>query len=185
MQNRCSKHLFEGAEDFCGKCGQEFCGECLVYAFGPKKPPLCIPCAVAAAGIRASAGNRPAVDKAEMKRMRKERSSAFRRFRRDKPRKQTPATPGPAPIDVPPLVPEVPRLGPPPVPPPVPASWPGLEPEIAGHRDPYEREPIEPEIALRPMEAYRSPSDEYDEEPFVTEPAYVDPSVSRAPISGL
>ena len=60
----------------------EFCGECLVYSFGPKKPPFCIPCAVAAAGIRTNAGNRPVVDARELKQLHKERRSAFRRMRR-------------------------------------------------------------------------------------------------------
>src|SRR4051812_7997091 len=73
MQGRCDKHLFEGAEDRCGKCGYEFCGECLVYAFGAKKPPYCIPCAVAAAGVRSSAGVRPIADARELKALRKER----------------------------------------------------------------------------------------------------------------
>src|SRR5437868_12721528 len=66
MQGRCDKHLFEAAEDMCGKCGYEFCGECLVYAFGAKKPPFCIPCAVAAAGIRSNAGIRPMADAREL-----------------------------------------------------------------------------------------------------------------------
>jgi hypothetical protein len=56
----------------------EFCGECLVYAFGLKKPPLCIPCAVVAAGIRSNAAPPPA-DPRERKQLRKERRSALRR----------------------------------------------------------------------------------------------------------
>jgi len=59
MGNRCRRHPFEEAEDLCGHCGLPFCGECLVDAFGPKKPPMCIACAVAVAGIRASAGRTP------------------------------------------------------------------------------------------------------------------------------
>lgn len=82
MQGRCDKHLFEGAEDRCGKCGFEFCGECLVYAFGAKKPPLCIPCAVAAAGIRSNAGIQPMASARELKALRKERRSAARKQRR-------------------------------------------------------------------------------------------------------
>ena len=100
MQGRCEKHLFEAAEDTCGKCGHDFCGECLVYAFGPKKPPLCIPCAVAAAGIRANAGNRPAAPTKDLKRMQKERVSAFRRFQRrpvDEPAAEMPVQTGPQP----------------------------------------------------------------------------------------
>ncbi|MEY2423374.1 MAG: hypothetical protein QOI95_3441 [Acidimicrobiaceae bacterium] len=82
MQGRCDKHLFEAAEDRCGKCGYEFCGECLVYSFGAKKPPFCIPCAVAAAGIRSNAGIRPMADARELKALRKERRSAARKQRR-------------------------------------------------------------------------------------------------------
>jgi hypothetical protein len=83
MQGRCDKHLFEGAEDRCGKCGYEFCGECLVYSFGPKKPPFCIPCAVAAAGIRTNAGIRPMADQRQLKQLKKERRSALRRAKRE------------------------------------------------------------------------------------------------------
>lgn len=83
MQGRCDKHLFEGAEDRCGKCGYEFCGECLVYSFGAKKPPFCIACAVAAAGIRSNAGIRPMADARELKALRKERRSAARKQRRE------------------------------------------------------------------------------------------------------
>lgn len=83
MQGRCDKHLFEGAEDHCGKCGYEFCGECLVYSFGPKKAPFCIPCAVAAAGIRSNAGIRPMADARELKALRKERRSTARKQRRE------------------------------------------------------------------------------------------------------
>lgn len=63
-------------------CGYEFCGECLVYAFGAKKPPYCIACAVAAAGIRSNAGMRPIADARELKALRKERRSLARRARR-------------------------------------------------------------------------------------------------------
>jgi hypothetical protein len=154
MQSRCSKHLFEGAEDFCGKCGLEFCGECLVYAFGPKKPPLCIPCAVAAAGIRASAGNRPSVAKGEMKRMQKERTSAFKRFRRDKKKDKSEALPDPWPT---PSAPE-------PAPPMEPVALPDVEP----------LEPaIDAEVAnAGPAHPYAELP--YAEQPFRTEPAYVE-----------
>jgi hypothetical protein len=83
MQGRCDKHLFETAEDRCGKCGYEFCGECLVYAFGAKKPPFCIPCAVAAAGIRSNAGIKPIADGRQLRALRKERRSAARKQRRE------------------------------------------------------------------------------------------------------
>ncbi len=80
MQGRCEKHLFEQAEDRCGSCGQEFCAECLVYSFGPKRPPFCIPCAVAAAGIRTGASK--SLPRREAKRLERERRQAFRRAQR-------------------------------------------------------------------------------------------------------
>jgi hypothetical protein len=168
MQSRCAKHLFEGAEDRCGKCGLEFCGECLVYAFGPKKPPMCIPCAVAAAGIRASAGNRPTLNKNEMKRVQKERQSAFKRFRRDRKTQPADLPTTPAPVDPTPVAPL------PPTEPLLPAASPAFS-QIP------EPEPIAP--APQPV-AEQLPPPAYSDEPFQTEPAYVDPSPSTLPISG-
>jgi hypothetical protein len=78
MQGRCEKHLFEGAVDVCRQCAHEFCPECLVYSFGPKQPPFCVPCAVAAAGIRSTAGMRPAVERKQVRRLMKERRLARR-----------------------------------------------------------------------------------------------------------
>ena len=97
MQGRCDKHLFEEAEDRCGSCGFEFCAECLVYAFGPKRPPFCIPCAVAAAGIRSSAGK--SLPRREAKRLERERRQAFRKAERV-------AASMPAPQPFVPMVPE-------------------------------------------------------------------------------
>jgi len=100
MQGRCDKHLFEAAEDRCGKYGYEFCGECLVYSFGAKKPPFCIACAVAAAGIRSNAGLRPIADARELKALRKERRSQARKARRQ------PALPEPSLDSMPSLSPD-------------------------------------------------------------------------------
>jgi len=77
MEGRCERHLFDQAIDLCGRCGAEFCGDCLVYSFGPKKPPFCLPCAVEAAGVRKGAGYRPAMSRREAKRLAKQRD-AFR-----------------------------------------------------------------------------------------------------------
>lgn len=77
MQGRCDKHLFEQAEDRCGACGGEYCAECLVYSFGPKRPPYCIACAVAAAGIRSAAAGR-ALPRREARRLEKERHRALK-----------------------------------------------------------------------------------------------------------
>jgi hypothetical protein len=72
-ENRCARHSFELAENACRNCGQEYCNECLVYAFGPKKPPYCVPCALAASGVRSNAANRPIMSRKEMRRREKER----------------------------------------------------------------------------------------------------------------
>jgi hypothetical protein len=78
MQGRCEKHLFEVAEDRCGTCGNEFCGECLVYSFGAKRPPFCIPCAVTAAGIRSGAST-TTMSRKGLRRMERDRRSALKR----------------------------------------------------------------------------------------------------------
>ncbi len=72
MDVRCFNHGFEAAENLCRMCGHGFCAECLVYAFGSDKPPFCLSCALAAAGVRANAARPPAVPKREMKRRQKE-----------------------------------------------------------------------------------------------------------------
>ncbi len=67
MEERCARHQFEAAEDVCRSCGHDFCGECLVYAFGPNKPPYCLSCALAASGVRSTATIRPVRSKREIK----------------------------------------------------------------------------------------------------------------------
>jgi hypothetical protein len=78
MDRSCIKHPFEGAEDACRACAQTFCGECLVYAFGPRRPPYCIGCAIAAAGVRSTAAN-PAASRRERRAAAKERRRERRR----------------------------------------------------------------------------------------------------------
>jgi len=50
----------------CRRCGQAWCGTCLVYAFGPKKPPYCMSCAMVAGGVKTSA-TLPAMPKKQLK----------------------------------------------------------------------------------------------------------------------
>lgn len=76
---RCHVHPFEPAGARCRDCGHEFCGECLVYAFGPGRPPFCVPCALAAAGVRANAARQPAMSRRRIRRMERERRRAERR----------------------------------------------------------------------------------------------------------
>jgi hypothetical protein len=73
VEGRCERHLFDRAVDLCSRCGCEFCPDCLVYSFGPKKPPFCLPCAVEAAGVRQGAGFRPKADRKEAKAFTKKR----------------------------------------------------------------------------------------------------------------
>ena len=60
MDGRCDKHQFERMERICRSCGGEFCQDCLVYSHGHHKPPYCVSCALAAAGVRSTA-HRPMV----------------------------------------------------------------------------------------------------------------------------
>ena len=52
MEAQCSKHQFDPASDFCTQCAGPFCARCLVYPFGERRPPMCIPCALVASGVR-------------------------------------------------------------------------------------------------------------------------------------
>src|SRR3954449_4708604 len=80
VEKRCEKHIFETSEDRCGRGGHGDCGEGLVSSFGPKKPPFCIQCAVAAAGIRSNAATPPALGRRELKMMNRERMAALKRL---------------------------------------------------------------------------------------------------------
>jgi len=62
----CEKHPHEPGAALCGRCGAPWCGACLVYSFGPKKPPFCMSCAMFAGGVRSSAP-RPPMPRKELK----------------------------------------------------------------------------------------------------------------------
>jgi hypothetical protein len=64
----CDKHTFELAEGMCRRCGIWFCTSCLVYAFGAKKPPYCVACAIHAAGVRSTSGYAPRVSRGQLRR---------------------------------------------------------------------------------------------------------------------
>jgi hypothetical protein len=76
MEGRCERHQFDRSVDRCGRCGGEFCSTCVVYSFGPKKPPFCLPCAVTAAGVRTKAARVPAMSRKERKQLARERKVA-------------------------------------------------------------------------------------------------------------
>ena len=67
----CIKHPHEHGVSHCGRCGGSWCADCLVQAYGPKKPPLCMGCAMFAAGVRTSA-DRPALGRRELKALAKQ-----------------------------------------------------------------------------------------------------------------
>lgn len=48
----CIRHFEEPIAGLCRTCNQPFCSRCLVFAFGPKKPPYCVGCALTASGVR-------------------------------------------------------------------------------------------------------------------------------------
>ena len=66
----CEKHPHERGVALCRRCGHSWCGTCLVYSFGPKKPPYCMTCAMVAGGVRTSAARAPMPRKERKARMR-------------------------------------------------------------------------------------------------------------------
>ena len=87
----CSRHSFEYAENVCSSCGSAFCHDCLVYPRGPKKPPLCVPCAIAAAGVRSSARKPSNLSRREVKKRVKEAKG----LQQPQPYVEAPAAPNP------------------------------------------------------------------------------------------
>ncbi|MFP5256695.1 MAG: hypothetical protein ACLGI8_12710 [Acidimicrobiia bacterium] len=71
----CIKHPHEHGVSHCGRCGGSWCSDCLVHAYGAKKPPLCMSCAMFAAGVRTHA-DRPALGRRELKALAKQAKSA-------------------------------------------------------------------------------------------------------------
>lgn len=52
MTLTCHRHGWEMADAMCGDCGLPFCGSCLFHVKKDAPAPLCVPCAMAAAGVR-------------------------------------------------------------------------------------------------------------------------------------
>jgi len=50
--DHCLRHMEEPATGECRNCHGTFCSRCLVFSFGPKKPPFCVGCALVASGVR-------------------------------------------------------------------------------------------------------------------------------------
>ena len=53
--NYCLRHTEEPTTGECRSCHGSYCARCLVYSFGPKKPPFCVGCALRASGVRSGA----------------------------------------------------------------------------------------------------------------------------------
>lgn len=139
MARVCVRHPFQHSDNLCKHCGLEFCRDCLVYPKGPKKPALCVSCALAASGVRSSAANRPALSRRELKRRLKERQAelaALARLEREPepiPPITNPFSPGwavnedPPPLEAHELeTSEDAPLPPPPSPAPAPAAAPAM-----------------------------------------------------------
>ncbi len=50
--NHCMRHYEEPVVAYCRTCTRPYCSRCLVYSFGPDKPPFCVGCALNASGVR-------------------------------------------------------------------------------------------------------------------------------------
>lgn len=48
----CMRHYEEPVVAYCRTCTRPYCSRCLVYSFGPDKPPFCVGCALTASGVR-------------------------------------------------------------------------------------------------------------------------------------
>jgi hypothetical protein len=55
----CREHPAERAETTCKRCRYGYCPNCLVFVHGYDKPPLCVGCALAQAGVRSGAKPAP------------------------------------------------------------------------------------------------------------------------------
>ena len=55
----CLRHMEEPSSAQCRSCKGSFCSRCLVYAFGPRKPPYCVGCALHASGVRSGSRQAP------------------------------------------------------------------------------------------------------------------------------
>lgn len=87
MYESCGKHPHERGVAICRRCGHPWCSTCLVYSFGPKKPPYCMSCAMVAGGVKSAAMLPPMPRKqlkAQMKAMRAEAKAAAKAEKAEK-----------------------------------------------------------------------------------------------------
>lgn len=67
MSESCVKHPMAVAEFACGRCGHDFCPECVVFPFGLRRPPMCIDCALQTSGISRRETGRPKLNRREVR----------------------------------------------------------------------------------------------------------------------
>jgi hypothetical protein len=65
----CRNHSFERAERICRQCGLWYCDQCVVTPWGPRKPALCVACAVNRGGVRSTSGHAPVRSEREIKQL--------------------------------------------------------------------------------------------------------------------
>ncbi|WCO67295.1 hypothetical protein PO878_00990 [Iamia majanohamensis] len=68
----CVLHPFEVADRLCHQCGRWHCDGCLVAPWGPRKPVLCVECAIGRGGVRRSAGAAPVRTPREIRQLEKD-----------------------------------------------------------------------------------------------------------------
>jgi hypothetical protein len=85
----CAKHTGVISSGSCGQCGLEYCEDCLVFPFGTNKPPMCVGCALAFAGVRHKGAAKPRVPKQRV-------SWSERRRRKNRPTVPTVTVPTPS-----------------------------------------------------------------------------------------
>ncbi len=79
----CVLHPFEAAHRLCHQCGRWHCEGCLVTPWGPRKPALCVECAISRGGVRSTAGAPPVRTPKEIRQVEKgERQQTSEEVRR-------------------------------------------------------------------------------------------------------
>ena len=101
----CMRHYEEPVVAHCRTCNRPYCSRCLVYSFGPDKPPYCVGCALTASGVRnkpqavamASADAVPAgdrrVERAQRRAEKAEARATLRALKRAAKKGEVPAEP--------------------------------------------------------------------------------------------
>ncbi len=74
----CILHSFQPADRVCNACGGWHCDACLVTPWGPRKPALCVSCAIQRGGVRKTSGQMQMRSGSEIRRIEKARRTEQR-----------------------------------------------------------------------------------------------------------